>query len=100
MANEDKKPREVVATIKLSRPVKAFGEEVQVLEFRRATLGDLKVFDGKGPVEGLIALISRLAAIPLSAAEAIDPLDVESINEVLADFLPGGLGIGRPGPSS
>lgn len=73
--------------VDLTVPVKAYGESVTKLTFRRRpNLGDLRATDGLGDSARIVVLVSRLADIPESSAEQIDVVDLEAVGAVVADF--------------
>lgn len=75
------------ATVLLSIPIPANGEDVDRLTLRRPTAGDLEATDGLGDVAKANKLIERLAGIPRSSVLKIDAGDYSAIGEVISHFL-------------
>ena len=75
--------------VPLKYSIKAHGEELRALTFRRPNVGDLRASDGLGDVGKLAKLIERCAGIPASSVDQIDAADVEQIGAVIAGFLDG-----------
>lgn len=73
--------------VPLKYPIKAHGEELRALTFRRPNVGDLRAADGLGDVGKLAKLIERCAGIPSTSVDQIDAADVEKIGEVIGGFL-------------
>ena len=86
--------RDVVETFNLSTPIKAWGKEITLLEFRDPTLGDFEELDGLGDVGKVRRLIELLAGLPLNAAKAISGRDFADLGEVMGGFLGRSLGDG------
>jgi hypothetical protein len=76
--------------IQLGVPIKAYGDNVTSLTFaRRPNLGDLRATDGRGEMERVVILVSRLTGIPESSAEQIDVGDLEAVSKVIEGFFGG-----------
>lgn len=82
--------------ITLTKPVRAHGEDVHVLELCEPTGKDVRELGfpytttGDGGVKldaGVVAkYVSRLAKIPLSSVDAMSPVDLNSISWDVAGF--------------
>ncbi|HAT1584057.1 TPA: phage tail assembly protein [Citrobacter farmeri] len=85
--------------IKLSKPIRAHGEDVHVLELREPTGKDVRELGfpytttGDAGVKldaGTVAkYVSRLADIPLSSVDSMTPSDLNAISWEVAGFFLG-----------
>jgi hypothetical protein len=76
-------------TVELDYPIQAHGETVKQLTFRPPKTRELREVDalGKGlNTECIAGLIVRLAGIPMSSVDQLDPIDFFSIANALAPF--------------
>lgn len=74
--------------VKLSEAVKAHGEEISELTLRPPRARDLRVLDDPnlGHHGKSLALISRLADIPISSAEQLSIQDYDQVSKVIDVF--------------
>ena len=98
MSEEVKKaePVEPAATVALSVPVKAHGEDVSFLEFREPTSKDLlelgtpMTFTGGGDVRLDLSVVGkyvvRLAGITAKSLEQMKPVDLMKCAQVVSGF--------------
>ena len=77
-------------TVKLAFPVDADGQQIESLEMRRPTVGDLKAArrQGKGRDEDVeITLFANLCMVPPETIEALDYLtDYSALQDAYAGF--------------
>lgn len=105
MSNKARQPsskpvREIIETFELSKPIKAWGKEVTLLEFREPTLGDYEEVESFGDIGKVRRLIELLAALPADAAKKISGQDFIGLGEVMAGFLAGNPTDGDEEPQS
>lgn len=76
-------------TIELTDPIRdARGEETTTLTFRKARVGDLRVFDNtKGDADSMIRLVAALCNLPPSSVDAISLDDWPRVVEHVTGFL-------------
>ena len=87
---------EPAATVSLSAPVKAHGEDVSFLEFREPTSKDLldlgtpMTFTGSGDVRIDLAVVGkyvvRLAGVTAKSLEQMKPADLMKCAQVVSGF--------------
>ncbi|MGH6739381.1 MAG: phage tail assembly protein [Bradyrhizobium sp.] len=95
--------RDLLGEFPLSRPIKAYDEEVDVLKVRRPTaidliqIGNPVLYTPGSPPRieldfvKLIAFLARLSQVPSSSLERLDPQDLIEIGWSLAPFLVPGM---------
>lgn len=81
---------EPFATVKLSKPIQAHGEELTEITLKEPTIGTLQGIRTGGP-EGfdlgqLTTIVSKLGGIPTSAAAKIPLRDLMPLKEQFEDF--------------
>ena len=82
---------EEVITVKLSKPIEAYGKQYDELVFREPALGELKQADVAAAIGGfalLERLISVSARVPPKSAGGIRARDVGACKRALTYFLP------------
>lgn len=74
---------------KLSKSIEAHGEQLNKLELREPSFGDLIEMEkaGDGEMAQLAKLIEVLAGIPASSVKQIAPGDIVSIADKIVPFL-------------
>lgn len=83
-----------MATVKLTTPIKAHGEETSVLTLRKPTTPDIReigmpfAFTGEGTtdikMQAIARYISKLGSIPMGS---VDQLSVEDLSELMGVIL-------------
>jgi hypothetical protein len=87
--------------VTLQFPIKAHGEEVSVLKFKRPTMADMiKMDQADGELGKLAKLIESTAQIPASSVAQIDVSDIGRIAEALSPFFSVSLPTGKNAPSA
>lgn len=82
--------------VKLKHPIKAHGEEVDVLTFKRPTMADLMQMDkAVGDMGKMAKLIECCAKIPPSSVAMLDVEDVTAISEAISPFFSAFLATGQ-----
>jgi hypothetical protein len=78
----------VPKTVKLTNPIKAYGEEVTELTLADCKVKHLKATDKEqGDLGKIAALIVALANIPPSSVDEISVADFKMLSEEVAGFL-------------
>jgi hypothetical protein len=101
-----KPPEDAEQWVELSKPIKAWGEDVTTLGFREPNLGDLEAIEfteeGKPKLgmKDINRLIHSLAAIPESSVRRIKLSDLDAISEVIGGFFGVGPEAGGDTPES
>jgi hypothetical protein len=88
----DEAPAEITwpLTHRLKKPIQAHGDDLDSLELREPTAGDLLkrgILDGDLTTQQIADLISDLAAVPPSAIKAMSAGDFMRLQKVIIRFL-------------
>jgi hypothetical protein len=86
--SDNKAPSDDGSTfITLSKPVKAFGDEISELKLRRPTGKDYRAIKSTHPFGMVLELTGALADVPPSTIDQLDADDIRKVTEYVGPFL-------------